>query len=52
MTHHKKWTLVSMVRTDLLARAIPWAKLVREHGLPSDLNLLEGVTVWLWGSRY
>ncbi len=38
VTHHKKWTLVSMVRTDLLARAIPWAKLVREHGLPSDLN--------------
>ena len=38
VTHHKKWTLDSMVRTDLLARAIPWAKLVREHGLPSDLN--------------
>lgn len=38
VTHHKKWTLRSMVHTDLIARSIPWAKLVREHGLPSGLN--------------
>ncbi len=31
-----------MVRTDLVARAIPWAKLVREHGLPSGLNFRTG----------
>lgn len=38
VTHHKAWSLVSMVRTDLFSRAIPWAALIREHGLPSDLN--------------
>jgi GT2 family glycosyltransferase len=38
VTHHKSWDLFSMVRTDLLARAIPWAALIREHGLPRDLN--------------
>lgn len=38
VTHHKAWTLYSMVRTDLIARAIPWAALIREHGLPRNLN--------------
>lgn len=37
-THHKDWTLREMVRTDLTARAIPWAALIREHGLPRGLN--------------
>lgn len=36
--HHKRWTLPSMVRTDLLSRAVPWAELMREHGLPQGLN--------------
>lgn len=29
--HLKQWTLVSMVRTDLLHRAIPWARLLRSE---------------------
>jgi GT2 family glycosyltransferase len=38
VTHHKTWTLVSMVETDIFARAIPWVALWREYGLPRDLN--------------
>ncbi len=38
VTHHKRWTLASMVETDLFARAIPWAATIGEHGLPQDLN--------------
>jgi GT2 family glycosyltransferase len=39
-THLKAWTLGSMVRTDLLYRAIPWARLVlRTRTAPRDLNL-------------
>lgn len=38
VTHHKRWTLSSMVHTDLFRRAIPWTALLRDHGLPRDLN--------------
>jgi GT2 family glycosyltransferase len=39
-THLKKWTLWSVLRTDLGARAIPWARLMLEHGaVPNDLNV-------------
>jgi glycosyltransferase involved in cell wall biosynthesis len=39
-THLKAWTLGSMVRADLLYRAIPWARLVLRTGTaPRDLNL-------------
>jgi len=38
VTHHKAWSLRSMIRTDLLARAIPWAALLRRFPLPYDLN--------------
>lgn len=39
-THLKAWTLGSMLRTDLLGRALPWSRLVLFHGGPSDdLNL-------------
>jgi len=39
-THLKRWTLASMVRTDLVSRAIPWARLVLRTGMaPRDLNL-------------
>jgi GT2 family glycosyltransferase len=39
-THLKRWTLWSMVRTDVLRRAVPWSRLVLETGrLPDDLNL-------------
>lgn len=40
--HLKRWTLLSMARTDLLHRAIPWARLMRsERGrtLPDVLNI-------------
>jgi cellulose synthase/poly-beta-1,6-N-acetylglucosamine synthase-like glycosyltransferase len=39
-THLKAWTLWSMVRTDVLHRAIPWSRLILERGpMPKDLNL-------------
>ena len=39
-THLKRWTLVSMVRTDLVGRGIPWiALLARERATPTGLNL-------------
>ncbi len=39
-THLKRWTLGSMVRTDLLYRAVPWTRLIAESGTaPADLNL-------------
>ncbi len=39
-THLKAWTLGSMARTDLLDRAIPWARLLLSEGaaLPEGLN--------------
>jgi GT2 family glycosyltransferase len=40
VTHLKRWTLRSVVETDVLRRALPWARLIRETGqLPDDLNL-------------
>jgi glycosyltransferase involved in cell wall biosynthesis len=40
VTHLKRWTLPSMVRTDIFSRAVPWARLIRQTGTaPSDLNL-------------
>lgn len=42
-THHKAWTLVSMVRTDVLHRALPWCRLILTRGFaPNDLNLRLG----------
>jgi GT2 family glycosyltransferase len=39
-THLKRWTLVSMILTDITHRAIPWARLIIESGnVPKDLNL-------------
>jgi GT2 family glycosyltransferase len=39
-THLKRWTVRSMVETDLLLRGIPWARLVLAGGLPrGHLNL-------------
>ena len=39
-THLKRWTLASMVRTDLVYRALPWTRLIAESGTaPRDLNL-------------
>jgi len=39
VTHLKEWTLGSWLRSDILERAAPWARLVRSgRGLPRDLN--------------
>jgi len=40
VTHLKRWTFRSLVATEVRHRAIPWARLVLQHGaLPNDLNL-------------
>ena len=39
-THLKRWTLWSLVRTDVLQRALPWSTLLLSRAAPSsDLNL-------------
>ena len=39
-THLKRWTLWSVIRTDLVYRAIPWSRLILECGaVVDDLNL-------------
>lgn len=38
-THLKRWTLVSMVRTDLVDRGIPWMRLLLEGRRPAALNV-------------
>lgn len=38
-THLKRWTLGSLLRTDIFSRAVPWSRLiVRQGRLPSGLN--------------
>lgn len=38
--HLKRWTLWSVIRTDVVNRAIPWSRLILESGeAPDDLNL-------------
>jgi glycosyltransferase involved in cell wall biosynthesis len=40
VTHRKRWDLVSLLRTDIFYRAIPWTRLIlKTSQLPSDLNL-------------
>jgi GT2 family glycosyltransferase len=42
-THLKRWTLRSMIRTDITHRAIPWSRLIIEsRTAPKDLNLKMG----------
>jgi len=39
-THLKRWSLASLWRTDVFARAVPWTRLLlREGSLPDELNL-------------
>jgi hypothetical protein len=39
-THHKRWTLGLMLRTDIQQRAIPWSRLLlSRRQLPATLNL-------------
>lgn len=47
-THLKRWTFAGMVRTDLLDRGMPWARLILERGktgAPDTLNLRSGEKV-------
>jgi GT2 family glycosyltransferase len=40
VTHLKRWTLASVIKTDVFCRAIPWARLILERKkAPNDLNL-------------
>ncbi|HYD50936.1 MAG TPA: glycosyltransferase, partial [Terriglobales bacterium] len=40
VTHLKRWTLASVVRTDLFDRAAPWiALMLRQGSMPADLNV-------------
>lgn len=40
VTHLKKWTFWSLVRTDIFDRGIPWTELIlRDRMMPNDLNL-------------
>ena len=39
-THLKRWTLGSMIWTDVVRRAVPWSRLILESKIaPDDLNL-------------
>ena len=47
-THLKRWTLRSLIRTDIISRAIPWSRLILESKkAPDDLNLKRGQRVSL-----
>jgi GT2 family glycosyltransferase len=38
--HLKRWSLASVIRTDVASRAVPWSELILETGrMPDDLNL-------------
>jgi GT2 family glycosyltransferase len=40
VTHLKRWTFASLLRSDVFDRAIPWTRLIlRDTHLPADLNL-------------
>jgi GT2 family glycosyltransferase len=42
-THLKRWTLGSIIRTDVVCRAIPWSRLLLANpNTPNDLNLARG----------
>lgn len=50
--HLKRWSLTSMVRSDLMERALPWTRLILEEGaMPDELNLrrsqrLSALLIW------
>jgi GT2 family glycosyltransferase len=45
-THLKKWTLRSVIRTDIRCRAMPWTRLILDtQSAPDDLNLRDGQRV-------
>lgn len=44
--HLKRWTVGSLLKADILCRAIPWTRLIFEtHHLPRDLNLTFGARI-------
>lgn len=51
--HLKRWNLLSLVRSDIFDRAVPWTELILSTAhLPSDLNLdfrsrLSAICVWV-----
>ena len=53
VTHLKRWSLSSLWRTDICARALPWTRLILRQGhVPSDLNLdwrsrLSALAAWM-----
>ena len=52
VTHLKRWNIYSLLRTDILDRAIPWTRLIYSSSqLPTELNLdwksrLSALCVW------
>ena len=63
VTHFKKWSFFNLIKTDIVRRALPWAKLAFDKGLPKDLNFklsdrISGlisclfflclILIWLW----
>lgn len=53
VTHLKQWRLWSLLRTDIVNRAVPWTRLILSNAqLPSDLNLdnrsrLSALLAWM-----
>ena len=53
VTHFKKWTLTTWLRTEIFNRAIPWSKLILTSGeVPDDLNIgmsgrISALAAWL-----
>jgi GT2 family glycosyltransferase len=51
--HLKRWTLGSVIATDIFRRAVPWSRLIARTGmLPNDLNLsgserVSAVCAWM-----
>lgn len=39
VAHLKRWTMRSLLKSDILDRAIPWTRLILSTGIPNDLNL-------------
>jgi len=53
VTHLKRWTFTSLIRSDILDRAIPWTQLILSTSqLPDDLNVapksrVSALIVWM-----
>jgi glycosyltransferase involved in cell wall biosynthesis len=52
-THLKRWSFLSLIRTDIICRAVPWSRLIHETTkVPQELNLVpaQKASVALMGS--